>query len=73
MSIDETKKLKKGVQAIIGTPGRVLHMLNDKIFNINKMKLLIIDEADELLSIGFEEQLRNIIEVFDNKITNRII
>ena len=43
-------------------------MLNDKIFNINKMKLLIIDEADELLSIGFEEQLRNIIETFDNKI-----
>ncbi len=69
INVDETKKiLKKGVQAIIGTPGRILHMLNDKIFNINKMKLLIIDEADELLSIGFEEQLRNIIETFNNKI-----
>ena len=69
INVDETKKiLKKGVHAIIGTPGRILHMLNDKIFNINKMKLLIIDEADELLSIGFEEQLRNIIETFDNKI-----
>ena len=69
INVDETKKiLKRGVQAIIGTPGRILHMLNDKIFNINKMKLLIIDEADELLSIGFEEQLRNIIETFNNKI-----
>jgi translation initiation factor 4A len=69
INVDETKKiLKKGVHAIIGTPGRILHMLNDKIFNINKMKLLIIDEADELLSIGFEEQLRNIIETFNNKI-----
>ena len=43
-------------------------MLNDKCFNINKMKLLVIDEADELLSIGFEDQLRNIVEVFDNKL-----
>ena len=69
INIDESKKiLKKGVHAIIGTPGRVLHMLNDKCFNINKMKLLIIDEADELLSIGFEEQLRNIIEILDNNI-----
>ena len=65
---DSKKKFKKGVHAIIGTPGRVLHMLNDKCFNINKMKLLVIDEADELLSIGFEDQLRNIVEVFDNKL-----
>ena len=69
ISIDDSKKkLKNGVHAIIGTPGRVLHMLNDKCFNINKIKLLIIDEADELLSIGFEEQLRNIIEILDNKV-----
>ena len=69
ISIDDSKKkLKNGVHAIIGTPGRILHMLNDKCFNINKIKLLIIDEADELLSIGFEEQLRNIIEILDNKV-----
>jgi len=69
ISIEESKKkFKRGVHAIIGTPGRVLHMLNDKCFNINKMKLLVIDEADELLSIGFEDQLRNIVEVFDNKL-----
>ena len=69
INIEESKKeFKKGVHAIIGTPGRVLHMLNDKCFNINKMKLLIIDEADELLSTGFEEQLRSIIEILNDKI-----
>tara|TARA_B110000114_G_C15059905_1_gene384924 strand:- start:544 stop:1698 length:1155 start_codon:yes stop_codon:yes gene_type:complete len=69
INIEESKKeLKKGVHAIIGTPGRILHMLSDKCFNINKMKLLIIDEADELLSTGFEEQLRSIIEILNNKI-----
>tara|TARA_B110001452_G_scaffold50075_2_gene38280 strand:+ start:236 stop:1390 length:1155 start_codon:yes stop_codon:yes gene_type:complete len=69
INLDESKKtLKNGVHAIIGTPGRILHMLNDKCFNIKKMKLLIIDEADELLSTGFEEQLKNIIEILDNNI-----
>lgn len=69
INIEESKKLlKKGVHAIIGTPGRILHMLNDKCFNINKIKLLIIDEADELLSTGFEEQLKNIIEILHNNV-----
>jgi len=69
VNIDQTKKqLKKGVHAIIGTPGRVLHMLNDKYFKTNDLKLLIIDEADELLSIGFEEQLKNIIDIINRKI-----
>lgn len=69
LNIEESKKeFKKGVHAIIGTPGRILHMLNDRCFNIKKMKLLIIDEADELLSTGFEDQLRNIIEILDNNV-----
>ena len=69
VNIEESKReFKKGVHAIIGTPGRVLHMLSDKCFNINKMKLLIIDEADELLSTGFEEQLRSIIEILNDKV-----
>ena len=69
INIDQTKKqLKRGVHAIIGTPGRILHMLNDKYFKKDNLKLLIIDEADELLSIGFEDQLKNIIEVIDKKV-----
>ena len=69
INIEESKNiLKKGVHAIIGTPGRILHMLKDKYFNTNNMKLLIIDEADELLSSGFEEQIKNIINKFEKKI-----
>ena len=69
INIEQSKKdLKKGIHAIIGTPGRVLHMLRDKIIDNKNMKLLIIDEADELLSIGFEEQLKSIIETFKTKL-----
>ena len=69
VNIEHSKKdLKKGIHAIIGTPGRVLHMLRDKIIDNKNMKLLIIDEADELLSIGFEEQLKSLIETFKTKL-----
>ncbi len=69
INIEESKKkLRTGVQAIIGTPGRILHMLKDRYFNTDNIKLLVIDEADELLSIGFEEQIKNIIDKFEKKI-----
>jgi len=61
-NIKEAKeKLKSGVHIIIGTPGRLLHMMNDKFLETKYIKLLIIDEADELLSIGFEQQIQDII------------
>ena len=60
-NINEAKtQLKKGVQIVIGTPGRLLHMLNDNYLDPKTIRLLVIDEADELLSIGFEEQIQSI-------------
>jgi translation initiation factor 4A len=46
---------------VIGTPGRVLDMINKKIISINSIKMLILDEADELLSDGFLSQIKSII------------
>jgi translation initiation factor 4A len=46
---------------IIGTPGRLLDMLNKKVIDRNTIKMLILDEADELLSDGFLQQTKNII------------
>lgn len=47
---------------IIGCPGRVLDFINQKYININKITLVILDEADELLSSGFQEQIYHIIK-----------
>ena len=47
---------------LIGCPGRVLDFIQHKYININKIKLVILDEADELLSSGFQEQIHHIIE-----------
>ena len=46
---------------VIGTPGRVLDMINKEAININTIRLLVCDEADELLSEGFMSQIKQII------------
>jgi translation initiation factor 4A len=46
---------------VIGTPGRVLDMINKEVININTIRLLVCDEADELLSEGFMSQIKQII------------
>lgn len=45
---------------IIGTPGRIYDMMYRRVLNTNNLSLLVIDEADEMLSFGFQEQIYNI-------------
>ena len=49
--------LKKKCQIIVGTPGRTLDLLKRKKININKVKWFVLDEADEMLNMGFKEEL----------------
>ncbi|NWF87958.1 MAG: DEAD/DEAH box helicase [Ignavibacteriaceae bacterium] len=55
------RHLKKGVDAIIGTPGRVLDHLNRKTFSIDNISFAVLDEADEMLNMGFIEDIENIL------------
>ena len=48
-------------QIVIGTPGRILDMIKQGALRVDRLKSLIMDEADELLGEGFQEQIRNII------------
>jgi len=54
--------LENKVQIIVGTPGRVLHMLQKKHLDLSHLKLVIIDEVDEMLNKGFREQLYTIFQ-----------
>ena len=51
---------------IIGTPGRVLDMITKKIINMDTIRVLVLDEADELLSEGFIKQIKQIISSINN-------
>ena len=52
---------KESPQCIVGTPGRINDLVRDGYINLFNIKCLILDEADELLSNTFEEQIRNLI------------
>jgi translation initiation factor 4A len=53
---------------VVGCPGRVYDMMKRRHLNASKIKLVIIDEADEMLSQGFKEQIFNIFQNFNNDI-----
>ncbi len=63
-------KLKKGVHCIIATPGRLNDHLKRASVNLSEIDLLILDEADQMLDLGFYERLTSIFEVLpENKTT----
>ncbi|MGL6105426.1 DEAD/DEAH box helicase [Romboutsia sp.] len=57
----QIKSLKSGVQVIIGTPGRVIDHINRKTIKMDNVKMVILDEADEMLDMGFREDIEMIL------------
>lgn len=55
--------LRSGGQIVVGTPGRVHDLIRRKVLNISQIKWLVLDEADEMLSMGFKEELDAILSV----------
>ncbi|KAI9227556.1 MAG: ATP-dependent RNA helicase eIF4A [Piptocephalis tieghemiana] len=60
---DDMKKLESGVHVVVGTPGRVYDMINRRAFRTDSMKMFVLDEADEMLSRGFREQIYDIFQL----------
>ena len=58
----QIKALQKGVQIIIGTPGRVMDHIDRGTLSLNNIKTVILDEADEMLDMGFREDIEYILE-----------
>ena len=62
-SIDtQIRAIKKGAQIIVATPGRMLDLIKRKAANISNVKTVVLDEADEMLNMGFREELNGILE-----------
>ena len=58
---DQIRALRKNVDIVVGTPGRIIDHLNRETLDISKIKYLIIDEADEMLDMGFIDDVEFII------------
>ena len=67
-SIDrQLKGLKKGVQIIIGTPGRILDHLERRTIKPGGVKIVVLDEADEMLDMGFRDDIEQILKTTPNE------
>jgi ATP-dependent RNA helicase DDX41 len=49
---------------VVATPGRLMDLLNKKKFNLDNCKFLCMDEADRMIDMGFEDDVRNIMSYF---------
>lgn len=59
--------LKQRVHVVVGTPGRTFDLIDRGALEVSKIKYLVIDEADEMLNMGFIDQVKNIIKKLPNK------
>ena len=60
--------LRKNKKIVVGTPGRILKLLRKKILNLNMLKSLVLDEADEMLFMGFEKEIDEINKYVDKNV-----
>lgn len=58
---EQWKALKAGVDILIASPGRLIEMLKKKATDLIRVTYLVLDEADRMLSLGFEQQIRSIV------------
>jgi ATP-dependent RNA helicase DDX41 len=61
---EQNHVMNKGVHIVVATPGRLIDMLEKKRFTFNNCKYFCMDEADRMIDLGFEDDVRNIMSFF---------
>jgi len=56
------RRLKEGVDVIVGTPGRLQDLIRQRMLDLSQVNTVVLDEADEMLSMGFVEDVENILQ-----------
>ncbi len=60
---NQIRKLKKGIQVVVGTPGRILDHIRRKTLDLTSLTFMVLDEADEMLDMGFIEDIEEVLKV----------
>ncbi|MGL5797893.1 MAG: DEAD/DEAH box helicase, partial [Cetobacterium sp.] len=63
----QIENLNKGADIVIGTPGRIVDLIERKAIDLSKLKTLILDEVDQMLLMGFRNEIDKIVEVSNRK------
>src|SRR6056297_424639 len=64
---EQARQIKRGAQIIVATPGRMKDMINRRLVDISKIDYCILDEADEMLNMGFMEDIKDILSNTPNE------
>ena len=59
---NQIKDLRRGIQIVVATPGRLIDLIERKAINLEKIKYVVLDEADEMLNMGFQEDIEFILQ-----------
>eukprot|EP00918_Siedleckia_nematoides_P102851 GHVU01224560.1.p1 GENE.GHVU01224560.1~~GHVU01224560.1.p1 ORF type:complete len:467 (+),score=69.45 GHVU01224560.1:30-1403(+) len=65
---EDIHRLQSGVHVVVGTPGRVFDMINRRALNTRYIKIFVLDEADEMLSRGFKDQIYDVFKTLPENI-----
>ena len=58
---EQIRRIKKGAQIIVATPGRLMDLLERRVINLEKIQFVVLDEADEMLNMGFKDDIDHIL------------
>jgi ATP-dependent RNA helicase DeaD len=58
---DQLREIRRGVQIVVATPGRMLDIINRKAIDFSQVRFVVLDEADEMLNMGFQEDIDSIL------------
>ena len=61
----QIRNLRQGVQIVVATPGRLIDLIERKAIDLQKVKYVVLDEADEMLNMGFKDAIDEIYEVYE--------
>lgn len=59
--VEQIRRIKKGAQIIVATPGRLMDLLSRKVVNLQEIQFVVLDEADEMLNMGFKDDIDHIL------------
>ncbi len=63
----QIRDLKRGVQIVVATPGRLIDLIERKAINLEQIKYVVLDEADEMLNMGFQDDIEFILQNTPNR------
>lgn len=65
--VKQVQKLKKGIDILVATPGRLLDLMNQGYINLRQLEVFVLDEADRMLDMGFIHDVKKVIKVIPAK------